>query len=87
VTIDTVIAAFHDGATAEEVVQQYPALELADVYAVFGYYLRHQQAVDAYLNERRGQADEVRLEAESQWDPAGVRERLLSRRRPPGEAP
>src|SRR5215470_8610969 len=32
VTLDTVIAAFADGATAEEIVQQYPSLHLADVY-------------------------------------------------------
>ncbi len=34
VTLDTVVAAFKEGATAEEIVQQYPSLELADVYAV-----------------------------------------------------
>ena len=33
VTLDTVISAFLDGATAEEVVHQYPSLNLADVYA------------------------------------------------------
>ena len=38
VTLDTVIAAFADGATAEEIVQQYPSLHLADVYSVIGYY-------------------------------------------------
>src|SRR5712691_2213406 len=30
VTLDTVLAAFADGATAEEIVQQYPSLQLAD---------------------------------------------------------
>ncbi len=38
VTLDTVVLAFKDGATAEEIVQQYPSLRLADVYAVIGYY-------------------------------------------------
>jgi uncharacterized protein (DUF433 family) len=36
VTLDTVIAAFTEGATAEEIVQQYPSLQLADVYHVIG---------------------------------------------------
>jgi len=37
VTLETLIAAFSDGATAEEIVQQYPSLTLADVYSVIGY--------------------------------------------------
>ena len=37
VTLDTVVEAFADGATAEEIVQQYPTLKLADVYLVLGY--------------------------------------------------
>ena len=39
VTLDTVIAAFREGATPETIAQQYPSLALADVYAVIGYYL------------------------------------------------
>lgn len=80
VTLDTVVTAFREGATAEEIAQQYPSLRLADVYAVVGYYLRHQSEVDGYLEERRRQAVEARRENESRFDPAGVRDRLLARR-------
>jgi uncharacterized protein (DUF433 family) len=45
VTLDTVIAAFSDGATSEEIAQQYPALRLADVYAILGFYLRKRPEV------------------------------------------
>ena len=34
VTLDTVVTAFHQGATPEEIVQQYDSLNLADVVAV-----------------------------------------------------
>ena len=34
VTLETVVEAFQQGATAEEIVQQYPSLALAEVYAV-----------------------------------------------------
>jgi uncharacterized protein (DUF433 family) len=44
VTLATIVIAFHQGATAETIVQQYPSLTLADVYAVIGYYLRHQNS-------------------------------------------
>jgi uncharacterized protein (DUF433 family) len=80
VTLDTVIAAFADGATAEEIAQQYPSLYLADVYSVIGYYLRHTADVDAYLHQRRVQQDAVRQQNEARFDPQGVRERLLARR-------
>ncbi|HYV38047.1 MAG TPA: DUF433 domain-containing protein, partial [Gemmataceae bacterium] len=39
VTLDTIVGAFTEGATAEEIAQQYPSVPLADVYAVIGYYL------------------------------------------------
>ena len=80
ITLDTVVAAFREGATAEEIAQQYPSLRLADVYAVIGYYLRHQSAVDNYLQEWRQQAIKVRQSNEARFDPAGVRDRLLARR-------
>ena len=33
VTLESIVVAFEQGATAEEIVQQYPTLHLADVYA------------------------------------------------------
>jgi uncharacterized protein (DUF433 family) len=79
VTLDTVVAAFDDGATAEEIVHQYPALQLADVYAVITYYLRQRSEVEAYMRQRREQAGEVRRQNEARFDPHGVRDRLLAR--------
>ena len=80
VTLDTVISAFRDGATAEEIVQQYPSLNLADVYHVIGYYLRRTSEVDAYLQKRKDDAKVSRHQNESRFDPSGVRARLLARR-------
>ena len=47
---------------------------------MIGYYLRHQSAVDNYLQEWRQQAIKVRQSNEARFDPAGVRDRLLARR-------
>ena len=80
VTLDTVVAAHRDGATADEIARQYPSLELADVYAIIGYYLRHRPEVETYLMERQAQSEAVRRDNESRFDPEGVRERLLARR-------
>jgi len=80
VTLATVISAFRDGSTAEEIVQQYPSLNLADVYCVIGYYLRRTSEVDAYLQKRRNDAEVSRNQNESRFDPSDVRARLLARR-------
>ncbi len=80
VTLDTIVAAFEQGATAEEIAQQYPPLNLADVYAVIGYYLQRQSEMQEYLGKRRERAILVRGQNEARFDPRGVRERLLARR-------
>ncbi len=80
VTLDTLVMAFNEGATAEEIVHQYPSLALTDVYSTIGYYLQHQDEVDAYLRERERNAEQVRRENEARFDPTGIRARLLARR-------
>jgi uncharacterized protein (DUF433 family) len=80
VSLDSVIYAFNEGSTPEEIVQQYTTLDLADVYAVISYYLQHRSEVNKYLAARRAQRDEVRREVESRFDPHGIRDRLLARR-------
>jgi uncharacterized protein (DUF433 family) len=80
VTLDTVIAAVLDGATAEEIAYQYPSLDLADVYSVLGYYLRRRTEIDIYLQRRRDQSEKARQQNEALFDPSGVRDRLLARR-------
>lgn len=80
VTMDVVVEAFDEGATPEEIAQQYSALHLADVYAVIAHVLRHRPEIDAYLDRRRALADTVRASNDTRCDPRGVRDRLLARR-------
>jgi uncharacterized protein (DUF433 family) len=80
VPLDTLVAAFNAGQSAEEIVLGYRTLNLADVYAVLTYYLRHRGEVDGYIRERRREADLLRARIESEFDPRGIRERLLARR-------
>jgi hypothetical protein len=51
-----------------------------DIYSVIGYYLRQRSEVEAYLQQRRRQADRVRKQNVSRFDPAGIRERLEAQR-------
>jgi uncharacterized protein (DUF433 family) len=80
VTLDTVWSAFQDGATAEEIVQQYPSLSLADAYQVIGYCLRHSSELEAYLDRRGQTAEDVKRTNQAKWQPEGIRARLLARR-------
>ena len=80
VTLDTVIKAFLEGCTSEEIGEQYPTLELSDIYLAIGYYLRHQDEINTYLAKRQHQADIIQQEAERHFNPTGIRERLLARR-------
>ncbi|NEP19545.1 MAG: hypothetical protein F6J97_22075, partial [Leptolyngbya sp. SIO4C1] len=66
--------------TSEEIGEQYPSLELSDIYLVIGYYLRHRDEVNTYLVERQRQADAIQQEAERRFNPLGIRDRLLARR-------
>ncbi len=52
VTLDTVVGAFLNGCTTEEIVTKYPVLDLADVYAVIAHYLWNRATIDTYLSER-----------------------------------
>jgi len=80
VTLETVVAAFAEGATPEEIVQQYSSVSLADVYQVVGYYLQHSAELAPYLERRREELCQMRSLNEARYPAAGVRERLLARR-------
>ena len=80
ITLDTVVETFLDGATAEAIQEQYPSLDLSDIYAVISYYLRHQREINDYLRVRQAAAAEKHESAEQQFSPIGVRDRLLARR-------
>jgi hypothetical protein len=79
VPLETVVRALQQGATPEEIVQDFPTLLLADVYAVLAYYLSHREAVDGHPAERMAVSDATRRTHEAQFDPVGIRARLLAR--------
>jgi len=81
VILELVVQCFRDGATPEQIVQDYDTLNLADVYAVIGYFLRHRDEVDAYLAERAAEAEELRTKIEAaQSHLPDIRARLLAAR-------
>ena len=80
VSLDTVIIAFGQGATPEQIVEDYDSLELGEVYAVISYYLQNREEVEGYLAKRKVERERLRRQIESRSNPNGIREKLLSRR-------
>jgi uncharacterized protein (DUF433 family) len=80
IPIDTIITAFKNGSTCEEIVYQFPTLKLADVYSTISYYLNHQGEIEAYLKEHSEEANLIRSGVESNIDTREIRMRILKRR-------
>ena len=80
VTLDTVIAAYQQGASPEAIARQYPAVTLAVVYGAIAYYLQHQAEMDTCLRARLAEAAPLREELEDRSNPVGLREQLAARR-------
>lgn len=79
VPIDTVIRYFDWGNTPEEIVLQFPALKLRDVYGVINYYLNNREVIEPYLAVRQAQSEAIRDTNEALFPAKGIRERLLAR--------
>jgi uncharacterized protein (DUF433 family) len=79
VTLDSVVLAFREGASAEEIVERFPAISLGAAYAAIAFYLQNQSETDAYLKQREAEVEQIRKQIESRPDTKKFRERLLAR--------
>ncbi len=74
------IDAFQEGATPEEIYQEYPSVSLADVYAVIAFYLGNRDEIDSYLQTVRAHESQVIEQIKSRSPLAEIRRRLLARK-------
>jgi uncharacterized protein (DUF433 family) len=51
VSLDSLVYLFHEGMSAENMVESYPALTLEQVHGALAFYLGNQKEIDAYLAE------------------------------------
>lgn len=79
ISLDLVVQQYENGMTPEEMVRAYDTLQLADVYAVISYYLRHCDEVCTYLKRRQQEANHLKAKIESER-PRVTREDLHARR-------
>lgn len=79
VMLDSVVAAFHQGHSAETIKQQYPALTLEEVYGSIAYYLAHVVEIDAYLKRQDSIWNQWSARSDAQSSPVIERLRALAK--------
>jgi uncharacterized protein (DUF433 family) len=79
VTLDSLLATYHNGSTPEEIAIQYSVLSLEDIYSAIAYYLNHRQEIDNYLEQRNQKAQQIRQQLTQKHNLVDLRQRLLIR--------
>lgn len=79
IPLATVVGRHMLGVPPEQIVESFPTLDLADVYGVIAYYLRHQDEVHAYVREQRRREAAARAESLRRFPRDGLKERLRAR--------
>ena len=57
IALDIIVSRYRRGYTPEMIVDNYPWLELSDIYLIIAFYLRNKESVRDYLRESYQQAD------------------------------
>lgn len=78
IPLETVVNQFQQGATAEQIQEDFPSLGLREIYGAIYYYLENTEAYDKYTREQeQAAAESVRLIDSHSSE---LRERLRVRR-------
>ena len=79
ISFDVLVAAFKRGDSPEAIHENHETVPLADVYAIFSYYLRHRAEAEEYLAEQGRAGVEIQARVEEIYPPDGIRAKLLAR--------
>lgn len=79
VMLELLVQAYDEGLSAEEIVETYPTLALADVYATIAYILRNRPEIDAYMTESEAVAEEIERNREARFPTQELRQRIRQR--------
>jgi uncharacterized protein (DUF433 family) len=60
VSLDSVVYAFHRGASPEGIQRSFPTLTLEQIYGAIAYYLAHQKEIDQYLADSEAGFEKLR---------------------------
>jgi uncharacterized protein (DUF433 family) len=80
VMLDSIVASFKQGYSAETIQQQYSALSLEEVYGAIAWYLAHMKEVSQYLQRQEAVWRQWREQATQQPSPVVQRLRVAQKR-------
>lgn len=82
VSLESIVYHYNLGASAEQIAQKFPSLDLADIYATFSYIINNKEEVEKYLQQQETEGDEAqrRFEAQYQNTNSEIRARILARK-------
>lgn len=60
VSLDSIVYAFSEGRTPEQIVDSFPSLNLEQVYGAIAFYLANKQMINEYLNHGEIEFDKMR---------------------------
>lgn len=69
ITLDTIVARYQQGSSAENIHEGFDILPLNDIYAVISYYLANREQMDDYLKHREDEARCIQKEVEAAYTP------------------
>jgi uncharacterized protein (DUF433 family) len=78
VSLDSVVHAYWNGSSPEQIAQDFPSLSLEQVYGAIAFYLHNKAEIDAYLVEQNARWEQLRKESEEKNGP--LRQRLRAAR-------
>ena len=80
IALEIIVHAYRRDRSAEAIHQSYPSLAPADIYVLLAHYLRHQDRIDAYVDEQDRLGEEARARHELAHPPEqGLLAKLLTR--------
>ena len=75
VPLERIVYHYNQGVSAEEFIEMFPSVKLADAHGALHYYLNHREQVDAYAAWVEEEGDRIQAMIESQ---PGYKERQMA---------
>jgi uncharacterized protein (DUF433 family) len=79
VRLEVIVRQFKQGATAEQLLEDFPSLTLRDIYGAIYYYLDNTETVEDYMRQQEDSAVEMRAYLDSHLDSAALRTPIRAR--------
>jgi len=78
VSLDSILHAYNEGATAEEIVLRFPTCAIEDIYTILSWALNNPAFVNEYMAAQAASRSQLEQEIKREFPSNGLRERLVA---------